>query len=264
MADRDDILSFEASRNALGLAEDEMFHWVSEGRLRAYRMDPEVRFRASDVASFVRKRKATRSRKWVPLAEACELSGYDGDSLMRFMVDGAVSAYRSDRDIYFRKDEMALLRMAGDDAGGAPPDDPSAPAPDPEATLTLDETAERTELSRWEVASLVDAGELTPVEPSAQMVFRRSEVEALRTQPPGARELAGDGGPGDELLRLAALVGFRFGPGGTSSDDAIRDRIRAIAKEHGLVADTLEDLITGLHELLGEAITRLAERGEEL
>jgi len=264
MADRDDILSFEASRNALGLAEDEMFHWVSEGRLRAYRMDPEVRFRAADVATFVKKRRATRSRKWVPLAEACELSGYDGESLMRFMVDGAVSAYRSDRDIYFRKDEMALLRMAGDDAGGAPPDDPAGGSHDPDATLTLNEAAEKTELSRWEVASLVDSGELAPVEPSAKMVFRRSEVEALRTQQPTAQALADDGGSGDDLLRLSALVGFRFGPGGTSSDAAIRDRVRAIASEHGLVADTLEDLIPGLHELLGEAITRLVERGEEL
>jgi hypothetical protein len=261
VAHRDDILSFEASRSALGLAEDEMFHWVSEGRLRAYRMDPEVRFRAADVSVFVRKRRATRSKKWVPLAEACELSGYDGDSLMRFMVDGAVSAYRSDRDIYFRKDEMALLRMAGDEAGGAPPVEPADAASDPDATLTLDETAKRTELSRWEVASLVDSGELSPVKPSGQMVFRRSEVEALRTQKPAA---AGTAAPGVDLLRLSALVGFRFGPGGSSSEPAIRDRVHAVAHEHGIVADTLEDLITGLHELLGDAITRLAERGDEL
>jgi hypothetical protein len=263
MADRDDILSFEASASALGLAEAEMFHWVSEGRLRAYRMDPEVRFRATDVARFVRKRNATRSRKWVPLSEACELSGYDGDSLMRFMVDGAVSAYRSDRDIYFRKDEMALLRMAGDESDGPSRDAAGEPPADPDATLSLDETAAQTELSRWEVASLVDSGELTPVEPSAQMVFRRSEVEALRGHRP-QESGAENAGPGDEVLRLSALVGFRFGPGGSSSDGAIRDRIRAIAKEHGLVADTLEDLITAMHELLGEAIARLAERGEEL
>lgn len=264
MTERDDILSFQASRSALGLAEDEMFHWVSEGRLRAYRMDPEVRFRAADVALFVRKRKATRSRKWVPLAEACELSGYDGDSLMRFMVDGAVNAYRSDRDIYFRKDEMRLLRMAGDDAGGPAPDSPDGTPADPHATLTLDETASTTELSRWEVASLVDSGELKPVEPSAQMVFRRSEVEALRTQQPHARTPAHHGGPSDDLLRISAPVGFRFGPGGSSSDAAIRDRVRSIAHEHGIVADTLEDLVTGLHSLLGEAIARLAERGEAL
>ncbi len=263
MADRDDILSFEASRSALGLAEDEMFHWVSEGRLRAYRMDPEVRFRAADVSVFVRKRRATRSKKWVPLAEACELSGYDGDSLMRFMVDGAVNAYRSDRDIYFRKDEMALLRMAGDESGGAPPEESADGAGDPDATLTLDETATRTELSRWEVASLVDSGELHPVKPSGQMVFRRSEVEALRTQQPLPDGAAGTG-PGVDLLRLSGLVGFRFGPGGSSSEPAIRDRVRAVAQEHGIVADTLEDLITGLHELLGDAITRLAERGDEL
>ena len=232
MADRDDILSFEASRSALGLAEDEMFHWVSEGRLRAYRMDPEVRFRATDVATFVQKRRATRSKKWVPLAEACELSGFDGDSLMRFMVDGAVSAYRSDRDIYFRKDEMALLRMAGDESGGAPPDGPSAPANDPDATLNLDETAAETELSRWEVASLVDSGELSPVRPSGQMVFRRSEVEALRTQSPTARALVDDGGPGDDLLRLSALVGFRFGPGGDRPDRAMSAQSRSGPKVH--------------------------------
>jgi len=51
-------------------------------------------------------------------------------------------------------------------------------------------------------------------------------------------------------------VGFRFGPGGTSAADAIRDRVRAVAREYDLAADTLEDLITGLEGLLAETATR--------
>jgi hypothetical protein len=255
MSAQDDILTFEASREALGLDEGELFLWVSEGRLRAYRMDPAVRFRAADLDALVARRKASRGRRWVGLAQACELSGYDADALMRFMIDGAVSAYRSDRDIYFRKDEMRLLRMAGSENGHAA-SAVLAPARDGDRTCDLDEAATRTGLSRWELASLVDSGELTPVDSSAQMVFRRSEVEALRSQRAAAAELAAAGGPADELLRLSARVGFRFGPGGTSAPEAIRDRVRALAREHDLAADTLEDLITGLEGLLADAATR--------
>lgn len=252
----DDVLSFEASREALGLAEGELCLWVSEGRLRAYRMDPAVRFRLSDLDALVARRKASRGRHWVGLAQACELSGYDTEALMRFMIDGAVSAYRSDRDIYFRKDEMRLLRMAGSENGIGADGARTAVAEASDRTCDLDEAARRTGLSRWELASLVDAGELPPVENSAQMVFRRSEVETLRAERAALAELAAAGGPADELLRLSARVGFRFGPGGTSAADAIRDRVRAVAREYDLAADTLEDLITGLEGLLAETATR--------
>lgn len=247
----DDILTFEDSQSALGLEPSDLYHWVSEGRLRAYRMDPDVRFRVSDLDSLLARRKAQRGRNWVGLDEACELSGYDRDRLMQFMIDGAVSAYRSDRDIYFRKDEMRLLRMAGENGGGLPAGN-GDPAPDPNATVTLDEAAERSQLSRWELAKLVDTGELAPVEPSAKMVFRRSEVEALCAQRAATDELAAAGDAGEALLKLSSAVGFRFGPGGTSSTEAILDRIRSVAREHGLTADTLEDLITGLEGLAAQ------------
>ncbi|MCI0340005.1 MAG: hypothetical protein L0216_02445 [Planctomycetales bacterium] len=247
---QDDILSFEASCSALGAAEADLFRWVSEGRLRAYRMDPDVKFHETDVEDLIERRRAARAKPFVSFEEAVGISGHPAEDLMRRMVEGSVTAYRSDREIFFRKDEMLRLRLSNGASGGDGAIAGPKKRPPGGPTLNLDEAAGRTGLSRWELALLVDAGELPTIRPCGQMVFRRSEVGAFRAARDKERSSPAPSVPASEIQKLSAAVGFRSGDGGASDPEAIRRRVREIAKQHGVAAETLEDLAAGLSALI--------------
>ncbi len=246
---QDDILSFEASCTVLGAAEGDLFRWVSEGRLRAYRMDPDVKFHEADVDDLIERRRAARAKPFVSFEEAVGISGHPAEDLMRRMVEGTVTAYRSDREVFFRKDEMLRLRLSNGASGDGPAARPKKRERDG-ATLNLDDAAGRTGLSRWELALLVDAGELPTVRPCGRMVFRRSEVGAFRSARDKERAGPVPAVPASEIQRLSAAVGFRSADGGASDPEAIRGRVRELAKKYGVAAETLEDLAAGLSALL--------------